>query len=271
MDLIPVLFLSGIAGGVLAGLLGIGGGIIYVMVLPYVFMRTGASPGQLVPFTIANSIFGIIFASLAGSITHIRSREFYVYESSLVGIPGAIISVIVLKAVVKTTWYSPVLFNGLLILFLSYMLISSLRKQISDEHRDVRNSDVKLSLTGLFGGSLSALTGLGGGAVVVPLLNTWLHLDIKKAKSISLVMIFITSLSITLFNLTDNSYAPIADQQTGLVVWEAALPLTAGVLIGSPLGVKLSHKLSSGKLTILFGIFLLVVILDKTIQLIGSL
>ena len=271
MELIPALFLSGIAGGILAGLLGIGGGIIYVMILPYVFIRFGASSGQLVPLTIANSIFGIIFASLAASITHIKSREFYPSESFLVGIPGAVASVITLKIVVKSTWYTPTVFNAFLILFLTYMLISSIRKTSTANKGSGRSHSLKLGLTGLSGGSLSALTGLGGGSVVVPLLISWLRMDIKKAKSISLVMIFIISLSLTLFNLFDQSYEPIADLQTGLIVFKAALPLTAGVLIGSPFGVKIGQRLSSRRLTIIFGIFLLIVIVDKSIQLIGSL
>ena len=75
------LVLAGFAGGVLAGLLGIGGGIIYVVILPYALRDVGVSTEYLAPLTIANSIFGVLFASFATNYLNIRDKDFYLRES----------------------------------------------------------------------------------------------------------------------------------------------------------------------------------------------
>lgn len=266
--MIPGLFwliAAGVVGGILAGLLGIGGGIIYVLILPYALAHAGIPYDYLAQFTIANSIFGVLFASFITNYLNIRNKDFYFRESAWVGIPGAATSLIILKMIVTRSWYSVTYFNILLIIFLTYMLISLFRKggqKIDNDPAEYR--PYILSLAGVIGGSLSALTGLGGGAAVVPILCTQLKLRIKKARSISLAMIFITSLALTIFNFISSHGSQPLPYQIGYIYLPAALPLTGGVLLGSPLGSKLGQVLSDKTIRILFGIFILIVILEKT-------
>jgi uncharacterized membrane protein YfcA len=262
------LVLAGFFGGILAGLLGIGGGIIYVLILPYALEGAGVSPEYLAPFTIANSIFGVLFASLATNYLNIRNNDFYLKEALWVGIPGAISAVLILKAIVTQSWFSVSYFYGILILFLAYMLISLfIRKDKKEKERVTENKTFKLSLAGIAGGSLAATTGLGGGAAAVPILTTQLHMDIKKARSISLVMIFITALTLTVFNFLENPVITNLPYQAGYIYFPAALPVTIGVLAGSPIGSKLGRIWSSGTIRILFAIFIFIVMVEKSAQL----
>jgi uncharacterized membrane protein YfcA len=262
------LIAAGFAGGILAGLLGIGGGIIYVLILPYALEQAGIPLEYLAPFTIANSIFGVLFASLTTNYLNIRHDDFYFRESLWVGIPGAVCSLLILKMIVTRPWYSVTYFNILLILFLGYMLFSLFRKgnqKINKDSEAYRPST--MSLAGSVGGSLSALTGLGGGAAVVPILCTQLQMRIKKARSISLAMIFMTSFALTIFNLNADPGIQSLPYQMGYIYLPAALPLTGGVLLGSPFGSKLGRVLGDQTIKILFGIFILIVILEKSWQL----
>jgi len=262
------LVIAGFGGGILAGLLGIGGGIIYVLILPYVLLAAGIPPEQLAPFTIANSIFGVLFASLITNYLNIRTKDFYLKESLQVGIPGAFFSVVILKTIVTEPWYTLSYFYLILILFLIYMLFSLfLKKGRNQELPPSKGKDLKLMFGGIIGGSLAASTGLGGGAAVVPILATQIHMNIKKARSISLAMICFTALTLTIFNLLENPHIQDLAYQVGYIYFPAALPLTLGVILGSPVGSKLGQVLSAQTIKILFGVFILIVIIEKLFQL----
>jgi len=262
------LILAGIGGGILAGLLGVGGGIIYVLVLPYALTKAGIPPELLAQFTIANSIFGVLFASLASNILNIHKHDFYPRESLWVGLPGAFFSILILITIVSTTWYSITYFYVLLILFLAFMLVSLfLQGDENPKKPSSKKREIRLGLAGIVGGSLASLTGLGGGAAVVPILTTQLHLDIKMARSISLAMIFMTSLVLTGFNLIKNPGIISLPYQYGYIYLPVAIPLTIGVLLGSPIGSRLGRLFSSATIKVLFSILILVVIIEKLIYL----
>lgn len=262
------LILAGIGGGILAGLLGIGGGIIYVLVLPYALTKAEVSSELLAQFTIANSIFGVLFASLASNILNIRNHDFYPRESLWVGLPGAFFSILVLATIVSSSWYSISFFYVLLILFLLFMLVSLYVQERETQKKDLsKNREARLGFAGIIGGSLASLTGLGGGAAVVPILTTQLHLDIKMARSISLAMIFITSLTLTAFNLFTFAGESRLPYQSGYIYFPVAIPLTIGVLLGSTVGNRLGRFFSSATIKVLFSILIIVVIIEKLIYL----
>ncbi len=263
------LILAGIGGGILAGLLGVGGGIIYVLVLPYALTNAGVSADLLAQFTIANSIFGVLFASLASNILNIRKHDFYIRESLWVGVPGAFFSILVLAIIVSSSWYSITFFYVLLILFLLFMLVSLYTQDRKNHEKSLfKNRKARLGFAGIIGGSLASLTGLGGGAAVVPILTTQLHLDIKMARSISLAMIFITSLALTVYNLFAYPGESLLPFQYGFIYFPVAIPLTIGVLMGSPIGNRLGRIFSSNTIKVLFSILIIVVIIEKLIYLI---
>lgn len=85
------LILAGLGGGFLAGFLGIGGGIIYILVLPTVLLHVGVPESELAQYVIANSIFGTTVAAFAGSISLLRTKDFYWKEVTLVGMSAVFI------------------------------------------------------------------------------------------------------------------------------------------------------------------------------------
>lgn len=264
-----LLLASGLVGGFLAGLLGIGGGVIYIIILPYALSHIGVPNEEIVQYTIANSILGTFFASLSGNIAHLRKREFYPRQVLTVGIFAVVFSLLSLYFIVNTPWYDRDLFNTFVIALLLFILIRTIwlnRKKREPKEEPVHSPPV-LAAAGTSGGIIASLSGLGGGAIIVPILNLGLHMDIKRAKSISLGVISMSSLAMTIFNSFESPRLPFTYHNWGYIVWPVALALSAGVVIGSPFGVKVSRNISSRTISFIFSAFLLVVIIKKSLEL----
>ncbi len=188
MILYFLLFLAGIIGGFLAGLIGIGGGVIYIFILEMAFVQMGILDAELAQFTIANSIFAVFFASSSANITFIKLKQFYWRQILLVAVGSIITSLLMLKFVVNTSWFSREKFNIIVILLLLYMLA----KTFFDVKKNIQSKELEnihkpyLTISGIAGGMIASLSGLGGGGVMMPLFTSFLKIDIKKAKAISL-------------------------------------------------------------------------------------
>lgn len=269
---ITLLFLAGLAGGLIAGLLGVGGGIFYLLVLPLALSHVGVPESEMVQYTIANSLLGTTFAALSGSLAQIKHKNFFLKPVLWVSVGAIIISTLTLYLFVNTPMYSKEVFNIVVIFLLTFILWRTLRKSAlkaaSGPQEERPATPSWLLGAGGSGGLIAALSGLGGGSIVVPFLNLILKMDIKKAKSISLGMIFFTGLWVTLYNMAEVPAMPFSHGNMGYIVFPVVVPLGLGVIIASPFGVKLSHRLSSRTISILFATFIFVVILKKAIELI---
>lgn len=264
------LFLAGLSGGFIAGLAGIGGGVVYIFIIPIALGYFGV-PAQEVPqFTIANSVFAILFASLAGNIVRIRNKEFLLREVLTVGIFGAVASVLVLEYIVNTRWYSLPVFNMVLLVLLIYLLISTLagaRRNYSFPPDKVK--PISLGAVGIAGGGISALSGMGGGVIIIPLLNIIFKVDIKKAGTISLGVISIMAFVMTVFNLFEEPVSGYTGPNVGYILFPVVLGLLPGVLIGSPIGAQLARKMRSSIVSYIYAGFLLVVIVKKLTEILN--
>jgi uncharacterized membrane protein YfcA len=109
----------------------------------------------------------------------------------------------------------------------------------------VRPSLWTLGGIGVASGFLSALFGVGGGIVVVPLLVLLAGFDSRSATATSLAAILLTAVAgVTSFSLVDH------------VDWTAATVVGVPAVAGSLAGVLLQHRVSSRRLTLLFALFL---------------
>ena len=121
---------------------------------------------------------------------------------------------------------------------------------------------------GSSGGILSSLSGLGGGAIVVPLLLFISRMDIKKATSISMGFILISSLLLSLYNFIEfGIYSP--QEGSGLIVLQKIVPLIIGVILSAQFGVATAKRITSSQLTIVFIVFVLLVMASRINDLIG--
>jgi uncharacterized protein len=110
-------------------------------------------------------------------------------------------------------------------------------------------------VTGIFTGIFSALSGLGGGVITVPVLSDIHKLRIKKTTSISLgVMPLLAIFNILAYTMKESS--SVVQVAFGYIKPDITIPLVAGVIIFAPIGVKLASVLSD---TIIRVIFIIIV------------
>lgn len=262
-----ILFFSGIIGGGIAGLLGLGGGIFYIIVLPFVFIWFGIPAEESTAFVVANSLIGIAFASGTSIFKEFKSIKTYYKESLLIAIPAVIISLLSTAFIVHGPWFSKEIFSGFVIILMIFILIQMQWKQSHKKDITVTNHTIKTRpgiLSGGLAGFISALSGMGGGIIIIPILQIVFHQSVRKAKLISLVMIFLSSSFISIQNLFSNPEYQITQMKSiGYILPAVALPLVLGVFIGSPLGVRWSHKMNDKRLNQAFILFVFLVLLEK--------
>lgn len=263
------LLLSGVLGGVLAGMLGIGGGIIYVFALGFFLPKYGVVEAEFAQFIIANSLFCVFFASISSSISLYKRKEFYPRYVLLLGIPAVISSVGILLFVVNTPWFTRDTFNVIISGLMLYMLYKTVRKAVSvrDDRPIQEIHTAKLSFAGLMGGLVASVSGLGGGVVMVPLLNGIMKVNIKVTKSISLGVITMLSFVVSVYNLFVTVESDVNTLSSGLIVFPVSLVIVLGVIVGGPIGVWVSSRMNNRTISIIYAVFLTLFIVKKGIEL----
>ncbi len=103
-----------------------------------------------------------------------------------------------------------------------------------------------LSLIGLFAGILSGFVGVGGGVIVVPALVFVLGLTQHEAQGTSLFVLMMPVVALAVLNYW----------KAGNVNWKFGLIIASTFLIGGFIGSKLSLRMSSGLVKLIFGIFM---------------
>jgi uncharacterized membrane protein YfcA len=262
------LTLAGLVGGFIAGLTGIGTGFMMLAVIPMVLHHYHVPPQLFVPITIANTVLATLVSSGSNLLTTLRTQTFYLRETAWTSLAAVIASFAVFELVAKSAFYSRRMFTGVILLFMLIIIIQTFQKlRLSSREKEIV-SRKRLVITGMVAGVASALTGLGGGTLLIPMLNLWQKMDILKAKSISFGTIFSIALWLSVNNLFFEPDYGIPHSK-GLIVFPLVLPISIGVLLGSPAGVLLSHRLPSRTVTLLFLGVLSVVAIQKIFELVS--
>lgn len=264
MIVLFILFLIGIFGGVLAGMLGVGGGLIFTPVLIFLYAESLEDP---LPWIIGTSLLCTFAASLSSVRKHIRMNNFFRRDSLKVGLfslAGTLLGV----TIVRSDWYSQtefsVVFSGLL-LFAAYKFIFKKKEpRKSGEQPLTDNAALKQDgtlgprqglLIGSAGGTVATLAGVGGGVVMVPLMTMLLKLPYLKAISISsAAIVFISFFGWGQFALSSPTEAGITAFTLGYVDFGSALPLIAGALIGANYGVYATSRIPRHYMELVFGL-----------------
>lgn len=241
--------------GVLAGLLGIGGGLLMVPACLYLFDVYLQIPiTYSMPMAIATSLASIIFTSAASARAHYRKQN--VATEHLPSLTGGVIVGAVIGACAVTRVdgsYLQIVFGALVIVTAFQMAFYTPKVE---EHVA---SSARLVGVGGAVGSLASLLGVGGGAFMVPAL-TWLNIDIKRSiGSASFCGSIIAIVATVVFVLSDSSKLP----QSAYTVGYVYLPAMVGVVLTSGFtaryGAALVMRLPVKRLKKIFALFLLCV------------
>ena len=242
----------GILVGTLSGFFGIGGGIVLVPIL----LLSGFSPA----LAVATSLMFTFGTSLSGAITHTKLNNVDWKIAAMVGTVGAISAQASNRIVIRISGDYDWLFNVWLILLMCYFAWSLYkRKNKVDKPPLITNPYVASLIIGVIIGFLSALLGIGGGFITVPLLITWLGFNPKKAIGTSLAAIIIISLG------------GIMGYSTQLELnYLLGLFLIMGAFVGSPIGAKMTARYNTSEMTRRLGTLYSFVITSIAIDLIAT-
>ncbi|OEE66089.1 permease [Enterovibrio norvegicus FF-33] len=249
--------LLGCGVGFLAGLLGIGGGLVIVPVLTSILLYFSILPSeQVVIVAIATSLASILFTSTSSAIAHHKNGNvpWDLAPWIMTGVAlGALISgfmaALLPEDVVR------LVFAVSVVLIALKMLYSS-RKKDDATDRQLPNKGVLTLLTTITGG-LSAMIGIGGGALLVPLL-TFFSLDMKKAIGCASACGIVIALFGSVGYISSGSaHFALADGFLGFVYLPALFGIVCTSWFTAPLGAKATHHLPVPTIKKVFAVLLL--------------
>jgi len=241
--------------GFLAGLLGIGGGLIIVPTLIYLLPIINIDSEVVMPIALATSLASIIVTSSSAALIHHQHKNIpwplakvLMTFVAVGGLIGAYLASI-LSAKTLTTFFA-----SAVIVLAVYMLIST-----KSDNKHTMPSHFILRILGMFTGVLASLMGIAGGVVLVPTLS-YFGLPMRQAISVATVC----GVMVAVFGSI--GYIISGWGQTNLPPWSFGyvyLPALLGIVLSSSVfaryGVKLSSKVPVALLKKFFAAFLILV------------
>lgn len=246
----------GIFAGLSAGLLGLGGGLVSVPALLYVFKFYGLAETHLMHIAVSTSLMAIIVTSLSSLIAHHRNHNVnwpLMQRLSIGLVLGGFLGA-----------YSATLISSLSLqrFFAIYAFLMSIRLWVSLPILTISKTLLRqryLLIVGSVFGSISALVGMGGGTMVVPYLLLSGQ-SIQRAIGTSAACAFPIAVSGVLgFIIFGKTHVPSGEGQLGFVNWQAFLGLISTSIIFAPLAAKWAKNLPVKLLERVFSLVLMAV------------
>ncbi len=242
----------GIIAGILAGLLGIGGGVVTVPCLFYIYHWLGYPQSDVMHMAIATSLAAMIFTTAAATWAHHRRK------SVLWGILGKMIPGLIIGSIfgaLIAIWLSGIILEVFFGIFLCALAVRFYRQKavITGTHK-LPNRWILSALSGCIG-ALSNLLGIGGGSLTVPMLTTFKISDknaIGTSSATTLITSILGSISYLIF-AWGKTHVP---DNVGLINTPSFLVIGVTTFLCAPYGVKLSHEISPQKVRKIFAIVL---------------
>ena len=251
--MVGVFGLSGIASGFLAGLFGIGGGLIMVPVLVYTFKTMGMAPEHVVTMALGTSMAAIVFSSAQSAYGHYCKGSASI-EKIRGAAPWVVVGVLIGGAIAARTPAHPLLiFVGGFQLFAALLMLTDVSKLVTLQ--SLAKGGLALGFFSLVFGGLAAMVGIGGGTLFTPYFKAS-GMEPKLAIGTSAAIGLPLSLAGALAYGWEG-WGVSGDQWAlGYIDIPAALALVLGTLLTVRLGVATAHWLPSRALAGLFALFL---------------
>jgi uncharacterized membrane protein YfcA len=251
--LIAELAVLGLCTGFLAGLLGIGGGMLMVPFITFILSSRGVGADLAVKMAIATSMATIVFTSISSVRAHHRrgAVRWDIVQRLAPGIVlGAAVASVGVFAVLKGAWLA--LFFAA---FVSFSATQMLLNKKPAPTRTLPGTAGQLASGGVIG-FLSGLVGAGGGFVSVPFM-TWCNVSMHHAVATSAALGFPIALANGIgYVVAGQSVAGLPAGSVGYV-WLPALGVIAcASVLMAPLGVKAAHALPVPQLKRVFAVML---------------
>ncbi len=249
----------GVIAGISAGLLGLGGGLVIVPALLFVFKVHGFSADYMMHIAVGTSLMAIMLTSLSSMLAHHRQQnvDWHLVKNLLAsllvgGFLGAYFATAMSSALLQQV-------------FAIYALLMAVRLWFPVSHIPISESLLSrpyLMASGTLIGGVSAVVGIGGGTMIVPYL-VLARQPIKKAIGTSAACAFpIATAGVVGFYVFAHNAQANVPGQFGYINWMAFLGIVSTSVIFAPLAAQVAKRLPVVRLQQLFSILLMVVAID---------
>lgn len=261
--LILSLLLLGCVGGFLAGLLGVGGGIILVPGLNLIFESVsetfGFSRADLMHVSVGTSLAIIIPTGLSSAMAHHKRGAVDLDIVKKLGL-GIVFGVVSATAVANDL-------SGLALkmIFASAIFLLAVIMTMDHQKWKLGDSLPKQPKTGLAGfviGVLSALIGIGGATLSVPYMSVYgtpIHRAVGSASAMGLVIAIPAALGFVYIGWGREGLPPFSFGYVNLLAWLCVIPTS---ILLAPVGARVAHKVSVKRLKKIFALFMVIVALN---------
>ena len=254
--LIIVMIFTAIPAGFAAGLFGIGGGLITVPILFYIFAKAGINPSFIMHLSVGTSFGIIIPTALVSVLTHYQHNavDFKVVRGFGLSVVTGVILGTILAANLKT---KPLILYFTIVVYLLAFYLLFLKEK--GDNLDIKIGFFAKTIAGIISGFVSAPMGIGGAVMNVPILKYFgypINTAIGSAAAIGFLIASCGAIGFLLTGHLLEANIPLSIGFLNIPVFLIFFPITAYM---ARLGAQTSHRLDKKKLTKYFGIFLIFV------------
>jgi uncharacterized membrane protein YfcA len=240
---------AGLGAGGLAGLVGVGGGIIFTPVLFVAYGWLGVPAGVRTPLTVGTGLFCTGVAAGASAARHLRAGAVDARMALGVGVASAGAVGLVSGLVVTQPWYDNTVFQAL---FAAVLLVVVARMVTGPTGAPDGNEEAPgvgwaaWAGTGTAAGAVAAAVGVGGGVVLVPAYSRGFRLPFHRAVGTSSATIFVISvLSVLAYAAIGAGLPGRPPGALGYVDLGTGLLLAGPAVLGARGGAALAHRIDT--------------------------
>jgi len=254
--------ITGALTGLLSGLFGVGGGIIIVGILTYLFQKLGFAEASLMHLALGTSLASIIFTSASSARAHHSRRNvnwsvFWQLSPYIIlgTLSGAFIA-----SLLNTLWLKAIF--SVFVILVAIKLMSAPAKSANESGSSYDVARIQNATAGILIGIISSLVGIGGGTLSVPYLNHCkinMRLAIGTSAAIGLPIAIAGTAGFIITGMHSGESATLPAYSIGFVYLPAFIGIALSSVVTAPLGAKLAHKLPISTLKKLFALLLLCV------------
>jgi uncharacterized membrane protein YfcA len=246
--------LTGIFAGFLAGLLGVGGGLVIVPVLTFIFTAQHFPASHILHIALGTSLASILFTSMSSLRAHHAHGA--VSWQVVRGITPGILAGTLLGTVLAAQLSSNFL-KGFFVLFVYYVAAQMLLNIKPRPSRQLPGWGGMFGAGGVIGG-ISSLVGIGGGTLSVPFM-TWCNVKMHQAIGTSAAIGFpIAAAGAVGYVLNGLGANGLPEYSLGFIYLPALAGLVLASVLTAPLGARLAHRLPVPQLKKVFAALLIV-------------
>jgi len=245
--------------GFLAGLFGVGGGVLMVPVLVFSYGASGIPSSVATHVAIGTSLFVVLFASISSTYQHSKQKNIDWRAVLFIGFCSALTAFGTSRLAASLSGRHLRIAFALVVITAGIRMLTETEAQAQKKlDLSSRPSPIRLAVIGVTAGVVSALAGVGGGVITIPMMYYLTKMPLKLAIGTSSAAIFITAVfSVAGYVVNGMDREGLPPWSLGFVDLRWGAALAVGSLLMARVGAYVSFRIQPHRLRRLFAIFII--------------